>query len=260
MPTVDEESDLRRARWRSYWEQSLTGPDSEIEAATEASMSAVARGEGRDAIMAAGKAAAKKERMARQPAKARPRPPRQAHTDAPPKPWPPRQAPPQQRTAPSAGTGKAAPEPPPPPAAAGQPPRIWPPNSAVIQTLEKRTESNDGQFFQVWSCRLFELKDGKPVPPPIAVEMRGRSIIGQLAKGDVVQIPPGQKGQTRIVKTLTNLTTEAEVVAKGRPFRRMRTLSRTVRLFWTIVGTVLAIILIAALVLGALILTDTVKV
>jgi hypothetical protein len=122
----------------------------------------------------------------------------------------------------------------------------------VVGAVEKRTESMDGQFFQTWSFRLFRLEDGhRPVEPPIPVEIRGRSIIGQLAKGDVVTIPSGPRGRTRIVKTLHNLTTQTIVEAKGRPFRRTRTLRRSVGLIWTVIGGILALAILAALVVAA---------
>jgi hypothetical protein len=235
MTKADTGQDQRQARWRNYFEQTLLGPDREVAAATEAAMHAVARGEGQAAIIAAGRAAAKAvrgPRGARQTYQSAHRqPPRQAPRAA--------TAPPQQpQAAPSAGAGST------------RPARIWPPNSAVVYMLEKRSEAMDGQFFQTWSFRLLRLEDGhRPVQPPIPVEVRGRSIIGQLAKGDVVEIPYGRAGQTRIVKTLRNLTTGCDIEAKGRPFRRARTLRRTFRMM---VATVGATVLLAALAAGAL--------
>jgi hypothetical protein len=227
----------RRERWRSYFERTLLGPDNELEAATEAAMRAVARGEGQQAIIAAGLAAACAQRNGGGPSLRQP--PRQTRTAAPPPAAPPPAAPP------PGGAQQGAPQ------HAARPKRIWPPGSAVVGSIEKRTESMDGQFFQTWSFRLFRLEDGhRPVEPPIPVEMRGRSIVGQLAKGDVVVIPSGQHGRTRIVKSLHNLTTETTVEAKGRPFRRTRTLRRTVGLIWTVIGGILALAILAAIGFG----------
>ena len=130
--------------------------------------------------------------------------------------------------------------------------RTYPPNSGVVSLMEKRTESLDGQFFQVWSFRLMRLENGIPVGAAIPVEIRGRSIIGQLTQGDVVEIPGGAPGETRIVKALRNLTTESTIEAKGRPFRRARTLRRTWRMFVAVVKTLLALVAVAALVVIAL--------
>jgi hypothetical protein len=130
--------------------------------------------------------------------------------------------------------------------------RTYPPNSGVVSFIEKRTESLDGQFFQVWSFRLMRLENGSPVDPAIPVEIRGRSIIGQLTQGDVLEIPPGRHGETRIVKLLRNLTTHSTIESKGRPFRRTRTLRRTWRMFWAVVKASVALVAVAALVVIAL--------
>lgn len=240
--TNGQESTLR-ARWRGYFEQVLTGPDSEVEAATEAAMGAIARGAGRDAIIAAGKAAAQSERARRERPYSGPSQKSQQSPEGP------RWAPPgrgQPGAAPRTVDPSASPAE--QPARDRRPSRVWPADSGVVHLLEKRSESLDGQFFQTWSMRLFRLEDGwRPVPPPIPVEMRGRSIIGQLAKGDVVEIPYGNQGRTRIVKTLRNLSTECTIEAKGRPFRRFRTLRRTSRLIRSTVLTLLALAVLAGL-------------
>jgi hypothetical protein len=232
MVNMNSQQSSRRSRWHGYFEQILFGPDSEVEAATDAAMRAIASGAGRDAIIAAGKAAAKAERARRE----------QPYSNLPPglqqQPVPPRR-----RQSNSAGEmtsqSRSSSE---QSAGDARPSRIWPANSAVVHLLEKRSESLDGQFFQVWSMRLFRLEDGwRPVPPPIPVEMRGRSIIGQLNKGDVVEIPYGRSGHTRMVKTLRNLSTECEIEAKGRPFRRFRTLRRTSKLVRSTVSTLFAL-------------------
>jgi hypothetical protein len=230
MTDLRTEQDPRRERWRGYFEQTLVGRDDEVAAATDAAMEAVARGEGRNAIIAVGRAAAKWERVQQEGLRGQSpgqqhSPPGQQHSPHRPPGQPPHPAraaaPPPAREQP-AGPG----------AAGGRPARVWPPNSAVVYMLEKRSESLDGRFFQTWSCRLLRLEGGRrPVQPPIPVEIRGRSVIGTLAEGDVVQIPYGRPGQTRIVRTLRNLSADSEIEAKGRPFRGTRTLRRTFRLF-----------------------------
>jgi len=137
-----------------------------------------------------------------------------------------------------------------PAAEAKAPARIWPKNSAVVYGFERRQESLDGHFFQVWSCRLLRLVDGKPTQPPIPVEIRGRVIVGQLVQGDVVEIPPGRPGHTRIVKVLRNLSTDSVIEAKGRPFRRTRTVTRSARLFFKIVTTLAALAILAVIALA----------
>lgn len=248
MTSLHTEQDQRRRRWRGYFEQTLLGRDYEIEAATEAAMDAIARGQGQAAIIAAGEAAAKRERLQREsPYPARPRQQPEPAPASPPR------RPAQQRPQ----SGPAASEPGPaqpgrnpsqkPATPPSRPTRIWPPNSAVVSMIEKRSESMDGQFFQTWSFRLLRLEDGhRPVQPPIAVEIRGRSIIGQLAKGDVVEIPYGRQAQVRIVKTLRNLSTDTLVEAKGRPFRRFRTLRRTFRLAVGVAGGLMVLAIFAA--------------
>jgi hypothetical protein len=133
---------------------------------------------------------------------------------------------------------------------------VWPAGSGVVYSLQQRTESLDGQFFQVWSFRLLRLENGRtPVQPPIPVEIRGRAIIGQLAKGDVVAIPAGSSGHARIVKTLRNYTTETVIVARGRPFRRIRTFARTVKLTAGVVAGVVGaalLVIVLILVLGGI--------
>jgi len=253
MTNPQTEHDQRRSRWHSYFEQTLLGEDYEIEVATDAAMGAVARGEGQAAIVAAGRAAAKRERSRRERSRAS-----TSYSQA----QPPPAAPPHRPTWRSPETGRAASAPPPQPsgipqsgprAATRRPARIWPPNSAVVYMLEKRSESMDGQFFQTWSFRLLRLEDGyRAVQPPIPVEIRGRSIIGQLAKGDVVELPYGRPGHTRVVKTLRNLSTECLVEAKGRPFRRFRTLRRTFRFMVKTTGGIMVLALFAAGVILAL--------
>ena len=133
----------RRERWHSYFERTLLGNDGELEAATEAAMRADGRGDGQQAIVAAGLAAARAHRNggSAEPPPFRAASPRQTA--------PPRKEP-QGKAAQSAQS----------PRQDARPKRIWPPGSAVVGTVEKRTESMDGQFFQTWSFRLFRLEDG----------------------------------------------------------------------------------------------------
>jgi hypothetical protein len=139
MTNPQTEHDQRRSRWHSYFEQTLLGKDYEIEAATDAAMGAVARGEGQAAIIAAGRAAGKRERSRRERSR-----PSTSHSQ----PQPPPAAPPHRPTWQTPETGRAASAPPPQPsgipqsgpsAATRRPARIWPPNSAVVYMLEKRS-------------------------------------------------------------------------------------------------------------------------
>jgi hypothetical protein len=70
-------------------------------------------------------------------------------------------------------------------------------------------------YFQVWNFRL-ERGDGRG---PVPVELRARSIRGQIANGDRLEIP----SSTHPMK-LRNLTTGATIKAHGKPhpfFRRL---------------------------------------
>ena len=228
-----DERAARRARWHNYFEQRLLGPDRELRAATDAAMDAVDQGFGQKAIIEAGLAAAKRVRGGGAPpfATASPRP--------------------GSGQAPGASRVQRAPAFQPhakPIPAAGS---AHPANSGVVSLIEKRTESLDGQFFQVWSFRLMRLNEGQQVGPAIPVEIRGRSIIGQLTQGDVVEIPAGRAGGTRIVKLIRNHTTQSTIQAKGRPFRRSRTLHRTWKLVATLLKTIFGLIALAAVVVIA---------
>lgn len=230
MADVGDERAARRARWRSYFEQTLLGGDREVLAATEAAMDAVDRGLGQQEIIAAGRAAAKRVRGGGPGAGATSRPPRGASGMA------------SDASAPRNTQARDT---------SGSRAKIYPATAGVVSVLEKRTESLDGQFFQVWSCRVMRLQAGQPVGPAIPVEIRGRSIIGQLTQGDVIEIPEGRPGQTRLVKEIRNLSTEAMIEAKGRPFRRSRTLRRTWRVFAATMKTLLGLAAVAALVVIA---------
>lgn len=118
---------------------------------------------------------------------------------------------------------------------------------ALVTAFERRTENLDGTFFQVWSLRLQPLATQQGSRPTIIpVEIRGRAIIGHVSKGDIVRIPAGQSGTTRIVKTIENITTNSVIEAKGRPFRRTRTAARSAGLALKIVGAVLAVAVLVA--------------
>jgi hypothetical protein len=126
--------------------------------------------------------------------------------------------------------------------------RSWPRNSAVVDAFERRSENLDGTFFQVWSLRLRPLgHDGRPGDEIVSVELRGRAVIGHVTKGDVVATPPGTYGTTRIVKELRNYTTNSTVEAKGRPFRRTRTFSRSLGLAFKVLGVIIALAVVVAI-------------
>lgn len=255
MTQTSAERAQRRARWRSYFEQTLLGPDSEIEAATEAAMQAVARGEKQAGIIAAGRSAAADARAARNGGTATPRPrPAASSTPSTPRSSTPSAPSAARSSTPSASPSAAraaTPSSAPPDATSPTSARVWPAGSGVVYGLQQRTESLDGQFFQVWSFRLLRLEGGRtPVQPPIPVELRGRAIIGQLAKGDVVEIPGGSPGHVRIVKKLRNHTTQTVIEARGRPFRRTRTIARTIKLATGVIaGVVGAALLVIILIL-----------
>ncbi|MEV6971186.1 hypothetical protein AB0M47_39430, partial [Hamadaea sp. NPDC051192] len=49
---------VQRAKWRKYFEQIITGPDGEVEAAADGAMEAIARRADQAGVIAAGRAAA----------------------------------------------------------------------------------------------------------------------------------------------------------------------------------------------------------
>lgn len=210
--------DPLRDRWRAFFSTVLPPQPELIEAATTATMAAIATGAGQDAAVVAGMAAARGvtgDRAATARA-----------STAPSRPAPSSVADPMTST------------------------RTWPRGSAVVHSLERRSESLDGVFFQVLSLRLLRLQDGRtPVGPHVPVELRGRSIVGPISRGDVVLTPPGREGHTRVVKTLTNLTTESAVEAKGRPFRKVRTVTRSIRLAVRVATGLLALLVLAGVAL-----------
>jgi hypothetical protein len=230
-----------RERWRGFFGQVLPPQPEVIDSATTAAMQAIARGGASDDAVAAGMAAARAVIDSTSSAASTQVPHQSSRRAA--------------RSSASRPAGPAAGQ-----AGSGAPPgpeKIWPENSAVVYSVERRSESLDGVFFQVLSCRLLRLENGcKPVPPHIPVELRGRSIVGPISKGDVVVIPYGPASRTRVVKTLENLTTQSVVEAKGRPFRKTRTVARTSRLLFRLIAVVITLLMLAALGVGAYLLIN----
>jgi hypothetical protein len=210
-----------RERWRAFFLEILAGQDELAELATDAAIRALRAGATQEDAVEAGMRASRRAADPATPARSGPAPHRSASAPA---------APPRRAAGPTDATYGG-----------------WPAGSGVAVFVDRRTESFDGQFFQVLSCRLRELAGGRLVGPIIPVEMRARSIIGHLVKDDVVQIPDGRPGETRIVKTMQNLTTGSQIEAKGRPFRRWRTLRRTLRLALAITGGLVVLAFLAAI-------------
>jgi hypothetical protein len=198
---------VQRQKWRKYFEQTITGPDGEVEAATDAAVEAIARRADQAGVIAAGRAAAAEYRA--NGGRRKPAPP--------PPPPPPAAA----RTAPY---GYAQPQPT-AAAAAGQ--AMGDSRSGVVSGLQQRSEMVGRTYFQVWNFRL-ERRDARGAAlPPVPVEMRARSIRGQIANGDLVEIPSSARPMR-----LKNVTTGATIKAHGKPHP-----------FWRGVGLILFMIL-----------------
>jgi hypothetical protein len=96
----------------------------------------------------------------------------------------------------------------------------------TVSSFQQRTEQiNTGtgpRSLVVWDFRI-EQRDstGQPMPR-VAVEMRGRSFIGSINNGDVVEIDARfRPGQVLQVRRLRNLTSGAVVTAKGAQLMRL---------------------------------------
>ena len=103
--------------------------------------------------------------------------------------------------------------------------------------LQQRQEMVGRTYFQVWNFRL-ERQDGRGVAQsPFPVEMRARSIRGQIANGDVLEIPSSGRPMR-----LKNLTTGATIKAHGKPHPFWRGLALTI---FFIVFVIVAIFIIS---------------
>ncbi len=154
VPMTDPQSEQRQ-KWRRYFEQIITGPNGEVEAATDGAMEAIARRSDQAAVIAAGRAAAAEYR---------------------------------------ANGGRRKPPPPPAPQAqvpiaAHRP--AGNPATGVVTGLQQRQEMSGRTYFQVWNFRL--VRPGRTDLPPVPVEMRARSFRGQLANGDTVELPSSRR-------------------------------------------------------------------
>ncbi len=162
----------QRAKWRQYFAQVLDGSEAEVEAAADGAMAAIARRADQAGVVAAGRAAAAAYRASGG------RPARPAPVQAPPP------------VAPAARVG----------------------GGGIVTGLQQRQEMSGRSYIQVWNFRL-ERRDANGNPlPPVPVEIRARSIRGQIANGDLVEIPTKPRPMQ-----LRNLTTGATLRARGKP-------------------------------------------
>jgi hypothetical protein len=203
----------KRAKWRSYFEQRLTGTDAEVDAATEAAMRALERGADVNGIIAAGLEGAKIFRT-----HGRVPPPSGApRADTPPP--PPRDHAQDRRSAAGAagaassarsGSSRAS-------AGSRAGAAVGSATSGVVTGMQQRQEVFGRTYFTVWSFRLERTDSAGHPMTPIPVEMRGRRFKGSVNNGDLVDVrhrpPSGKLVQTRRVR---NLTLGTDVRTKGR--------------------------------------------
>ena len=208
----------KRARWRSYFAQQLTGGDAEIDAATEAAMRALERGADVNEIVAAGIEGARVFRSYG----ALPAPSAEAAA-APLRDSEERDRPAQR---PGTGYGAGGAQGAAPAGISAAPATTGSATSGIVGGLQQRQETFGRTYFTVWNFRL-ERRDaaGNPLTP-IPVEMRGRRFTGGISNGDLVDIhlAPAQ-GKVAAVRQVRNLTVGAEVKAIGRRHPVLRALS-----------------------------------
>lgn len=201
----------QRAKWHRYFQRTIGGSQGEVDAATDAAMAAIARREDQPGVIAAGNAAAKRFREGvRTPVQ-----PTHAMSGNP------GYQPGSQTASPTPVNGAALPT-----------------NAGVVSGLQQRQEMYGRVYFQVWDFRL-----QRPDRPPVQVELRARSISGQLANGDVVEIPRGNKPMK-----LRNLTTNAMIVGRGRKHPILRGIA--ILVFFIVFCAIAALIITTALNLG----------
>ena len=203
IPMTDPQSiATQRQKWRNYFEQVISGSDGEVEAATDAAMEAIARRADQAGVIAAGRAAAAEYR---------------AHGGRRKPPIPPPAVP---RVKPSTAAPKAMLP-------------VGDARSGVVTGLQQRQEMVGRTYFQVWNFRLERREVGLP---PFPVEMRARSIRGQINNGDLVEIPSSGRPTQ-----LKNLTTGATIGARGKPHPVWRGVGLTIFL---IVFVIIAIFIV----------------
>lgn len=185
----------QRQKWRTYFEQIIVGSDAEIEAATEGAMQAIRQRADQAGVVAAGRTAAAEFRANGQRPHAAPPPP-----------------------PPQASFSFAPPPSAPQPAA-----RVTAPGSGVVTGLQQRQEMVGRSYFQVWNFRLERRDAGGSTLPPVPVELRARSIRGQITNGDLLEIPSSSRPMR-----LKNLTTGATVKAHGKPHPFLRGVGTTI--------------------------------
>jgi hypothetical protein len=198
----------KRAKWRAYFEQRITGGDAEVNAATDAAMHALEGGGDANAIINAGLEGAKTfRRYGNNPPPSRQAQSRPAQPTASPRaataPLRTHTAPPQQaaRTTPAAPASAA----------------VGSASSGIVSNLQQRQEMAGRTYFTVWSFRLERTDSAGRVLTPIQVEMRGKRFRGAVNPGDLVDI--GRRANNGgLVRTqrVHNHTIGADVVAKGK--------------------------------------------
>ena len=213
----------KRARWRTFFEQQLTGGDAEVNAATETAMRALERGEGVDAIVAAGLEGARMFQTQRTSP-----PPSYADspgTSTPPPPRPQARAEVQEptagtRTAYSARAASSAA----PAGASRSGGGIGSATSGIVSGLQQRQEMFGRTYFTVWNFRLERTDSAGHPMTPIPVEMRGRRFNGAINNGDLVDVrgrpQPGKLVRTRRVRNLT-VGTDVRAIGRRHPILRV---------------------------------------
>ena len=187
---------VQRQKWRTYFEQIIVGTDAEIEAATDGAMQAIRQRADQAGVVAAGRTAAAEFRANGQ--RRQPAPP---------------------PLSPSQASFSYAPQPSAPQPAA----RVTAPGSGVVSGLQQRQEMVGRSYFQVWNFRLERRDASGSTLPPVPVEVRARSIQGQITNGDLLEIPSSSRPMR-----LKNLTTGATVKAHGKPHPFLRGVGMTI--------------------------------
>jgi hypothetical protein len=185
-------AEQQRTKWRKYFEQALNGSEGEIGAATDGAMAAIARQADQAGVIAAGQAAAAQYRAGGRPTAPPMVDPRRVAT-----------APPAAGAAPQQAayhSVQSAPRP------------VGDSRSGVVTGLQQRQEMVRRTYWQVWNFRLERRDATGTVLPPVPVEVRARSFRGQIANGDLLEIPSRAKP-----RQLRNLTTGVTVKARGKP-------------------------------------------
>ena len=221
MDTQDLLAD-KRDGWRRYFTKILVGTDTEIDAATDAAVAALLAGGSQTEAVAAGRPAAQRYHGGpeSQPHATQGRP-RSSPTSTPTSPTSTPTSATSQRIAGNAQTTPNVPR-----------------GSGTVVGMQQRQELFRGNY-QVWSFRIRTPSDAGL--PGIAVEMRARSIRGQIINGDVVEIPARRTNPKRV----KNLTTGTVVKAAYKPHWFVINVAFKVLI---VVGILLAIAAVAAVI------------